>query len=107
MASSTAYRIPSTACVGCSARDLEFDSVCATGNRSLPPAWHRGPSSLPPVDCAEPQYLAHVDRNDIADLFSYDSTGDALRRHPPYALRHSPARRSRWVGSSKTLALAW
>jgi hypothetical protein len=74
------------------AGDREFDSVCATRDGSIPSAGHLGPSSFAAVDRAEPQYLAHLDRNDIADLFFNDSAGDSLRRHSPYAVRHSPAR---------------
>src|SRR5262249_32322104 len=106
MARSTAYRISSAAWAGCSVRDLEFASVCAIGDGALSPAWHLGPSSLTAVDRATSQYVAHLDRSDIADLFSCSSAGDSLRRYSPHAVRHPGARRYWRLRSSKALALA-
>src|SRR5438874_13066369 len=104
MASPTAYRIFSTARAGCFARDLECDSAGASCVGSAPSAALLGCSSLAAVDCAEPQHLADLDRNDTAGVVSYSSAGDALRRHSPYHLRHSPARRPRRLDSSNPVA---
>src|SRR5947207_13240063 len=91
MARSAAYRISSTACASCSVRDLEYSSVGAIGDGAFPAAWRLGPSSITALDRAASQYLAHLDRNDIADLFSCTSAGDALRRYFTQAIRHSSA----------------
>src|SRR5204863_1773722 len=94
-----------TACASCSVRDLECGSVCAIGDGAFPAAWRLGPSSITVVDRAASQYLAHLDRNDIADLFSCSSAGDTLRRYSPHAIRHSSTRCYCRRRSSRALAI--